>query len=259
LKTVYTTIAPDDIFKPRGILAALTDDGMADNTPLWRLVRQYVDQAMLDAIARESAKGRLLLVATTNLDILQPVVWNIGAIAESGHPKALDLVHSILIASASIPGAFPPVMIDVEVNGTPYQEMHVDGGATAQVFVYPPAINVKELTRDLGAERERKLYVIRNARLDPEWASVERQTINIAGRSISSLIQTQGIGDLYRIFLNAQRDGFDYTLAYIPATFKEKHKEEFDTEFMQKLFDFAYQRARTGYPWEKAPPGYASE
>lgn len=189
LKEVYTTIKPADIFEPRGILAALTDDGMADNAPLWRLVRKHVDQSMLDAIAREHAKGRLLLVATTNLDALQPVVWNVGAIAENGHPKALDLIHSILIASASIPGAFPPVMIDVDVNGKPHQEMHVDGGATAQVFVYPPSVNVKELTRKLGAERERKLYVIRNARLDPEWASVERQTINIAGRSISSLIQ----------------------------------------------------------------------
>lgn len=258
LKEVYTTIKPADIFEPRGILAALTDDGMADNAPLWRLVRKHVDQSMLDAIAREHAKGRLLLVATTNLDALQPVVWNVGAIAENGHPKALDLIHSILIASASIPGAFPPVMIDVDVNGKPHQEMHVDGGATAQVFVYPPSVNVKELTRKLGAERERKLYVIRNARLDPEWASVERQTINIAGRSISSLIQTQGIGDLYRIYLNAQRDGFDYKLAYIPSTFKEKHKEEFDTEFMQKLFDFAYQRARKGYTWENVPPGFAS-
>jgi predicted acylesterase/phospholipase RssA len=43
-----------------------------------------------------------------------------------------------MIASAAIPRAFPPVMIDVEVNGQPFQEMHVDGGAMAQVFVYPP-------------------------------------------------------------------------------------------------------------------------
>ena len=35
-------------------------------------------------------------------------------------------------------------MIDVEVDGKQYQEMHVDGGTMAQVFAYPASIRVKE-------------------------------------------------------------------------------------------------------------------
>ena len=96
-------LRPADVFKPRNLLVALMKDAMADSTPLLELVRSYVDPTMLEAIARESSKGRLLLVATTNLDALQPVVWDIGAIAESRHPDALSLIHNILIASTSIP------------------------------------------------------------------------------------------------------------------------------------------------------------
>lgn len=110
-------------------------------------------------------------------------------------------------ASAAIPGAFPPVMIDVEVDGRRYQEMHVDGRAIAQVFVYPIGLDFEALAVEHDAQRARTLYVIRNSRLDADWAQVERRTLSIAARAISSLIHTQGVGDLYRIFLTARRDG----------------------------------------------------
>jgi predicted acylesterase/phospholipase RssA len=97
---------------------------------------------MLDAIAAEHDKGRILLVATTNLDVRRPVIWNVTEIAATRLPGALDLVHKILIASAAIPGTFPPVMIDVEAGGKRYQEMHVDGGTATQVFVYPSALKL---------------------------------------------------------------------------------------------------------------------
>jgi hypothetical protein len=102
--------------------------------------------------------------------------------------------------------------------------------------------------------RQRRAYVIRNARLDPDWAEVERSTMDIAGRAISSLIQTQGIGDLYRIYTMAQRDGVDFNLAYIPRSFNAPHREDFDTGYMQALFKTGFDMAAKGYPWEKAPP-----
>lgn len=256
LREVYTTISPDDILEKRSLLGMLFGESAADNAPMWNLVRRNADAAMLQAIGEEYDKGRLLLIATTNLDAQRPVVWNIGEIAKSGHPKALDLFHSVLIASAAIPGAFPPVMIDVTANGQAYQEMHVDGGAISQVFIYPPSINVEEAAEKFGVQRERDLYVIRNARLDPEWASVERQIFGIAGRAISTLIQNQGVGDLYQIYLTAERDNIDYNLAFVPSSFDAVHKEEFDTEYMNKLFDLGFAMAKAGYPWEKFPPGY---
>lgn len=256
LREVFTTISAKNILKKRGLLGIVFGESAADNAPMWNLVRKHADAAMLQAIGEEYDKGRLLLIATTNLDAQRPVVWNIGEIAKSDHPKALELFHSVLIASAAIPGVFPPVMIDVTVDGQTYQEMHVDGGTIAQVFIYPPSINVEEAAQKFGVQRERELYIIRNARLDPEWATVERYIFDIAGRAISTLIQNQGIGDLYQIFLTAERDNIDYNLAFIPSTFDAVHKEEFDTEFMNKLFDLGFAMAKAGYPWEKFPPGY---
>lgn len=256
LREVYTEISPEDVQEPRGLVDIIFGESAADNTPLQQLVSRYANEEMLKAIAAEYENGRLLLIATTNLDAQRPVVWNIGEIAKSGHPEALTLFRNVLVASAAIPGAFPPVMLDVEVDGRPYQEMHVDGGAISQVFTYPPSINLEEEAEERGIQRDRLLYVIRNARLDPEWAEVERRTLDIAGRAISTLIQTQGIGDLYQIYLSAQRDNIDYNLAFIPATFDAEHKEEFDTAYMRQLFGVGFQMAAKGYPWQKYPPGY---
>ncbi|HJS33701.1 MAG TPA: patatin-like phospholipase family protein [Alphaproteobacteria bacterium] len=255
LKTVYTSIKAADVFEPRGLLAALTDDAMADTRPLWGLVGRFANEDMLRRIGEEYRKGRFLLIGTTNLDARQPVIWNIGEIAISGHPQATELFRKILIASAAIPGAFPPVMIDVEVDGKRYQEMHVDGGAMAQVFLYPPSFNVQDVSRAQGVERQRHAFIIRNARLDPDWASVERNTLSIVGRAITSLIHTQGIGDLYRIYLVAQKDGVDYNLAFIGPDFDVEYKEQFDPVYMRSLFDHGYRLARPGYPWQKVPPG----
>jgi predicted patatin/cPLA2 family phospholipase len=225
LKDVYTTITSKDILEQRDFLAAITNDAMADTKPLRKLVQRIVDQSMLDAIEAEHEKGRILLIGTTNLDARRPVIWNVGKIAASHHPQALELVRTLLVASAAIPGAFPPVMISVEADGQKFEEMHVDGGATAQVFVYPPSLNIRTASQQEGITRQRRLFVIRNARLDPDWAQVERRTLSIANRAVSSLIQTQGVGDLYRIYIAAQRDGIDFNLAYIPESFKTLLRE----------------------------------
>jgi predicted acylesterase/phospholipase RssA len=126
LREVYTTMTPDRVFRQRGYPAALFDDAMADTSPLAMLIAKYANQDLLDAIAAEYRKGRLLMIGTTNLDAQRPVIWNIGAIAASGRP-----------------GAFQPAMIDVEVDGVEFQEMHVDGGAISQLFLYPGSIDVR--------------------------------------------------------------------------------------------------------------------
>jgi predicted patatin/cPLA2 family phospholipase len=256
LREIYTTLSSKDVLEARGLISgALFNDAMADNAPLRKTVAKYFNQAMLDAIAAEYKKGRILLIGTTDLDARRPVIWNITKIAASGQPNALKLVQDLLVGSAAIPGAFPPMMIDVEVDGKKYREMHVDGGASAQVFIYPPRLNLSTS----GVVRERRLYVIRNARLDPDWAKVDRSTMTIAGRAISSLIQTQGMGDLYRIYSIAQRDGLDFNLAFIPKSFTRTLKEPFETAYMKDLFDVGYQMAVKGFPWVKSPPGFIAE
>lgn len=258
LREVYTKTRTGDILISRGIIAAISNDALADTAPLWKLVSKHVNEKLLDAIAAEHRKGRILLIGTTNLDARRAVLWNIGEIASNGGPDALAIVRKVMIASAAIPAAFPPVMIDVEVDGVKYQEMHVDGGAMTQVFLYPPSLKLKEEAAAAGTSRERIAYIIRNSRLDPDWAEVERRTMSIAARAIDAMITTQGIGDLYRTYLNCQRDEVAYNLACIPRTFHEKPKEAFDPEYMTKLFEVGYTMMKNGYPWAHSPPGFDS-
>ncbi len=177
LRSVFTSVRPEDIFHKRNMLVGLASDGMADSDPLSRLVAEYITPEILAAVAHEYAKGRALEIGTTDLDAGRAVTWNMGAIAASNAPGALELFRKIMIASTSIPGEVSPVMIDVDVDGKHFQEMHVDGGVITQVFLYPSRI-LMEIQRATGRPYRRELhaYVIRNGRLEPEWSDTERHT-----------------------------------------------------------------------------------
>jgi hypothetical protein len=254
LRAMYTSITPADILKERGLFGAIFGEALADTTPLFRLISRYADQQMLADIAREYAKGRLLLIGTTSLDQQRPIIWNIGAIAASGHPESLELVRKILLASAAVPGAFPPVMIDVEVGGRRYEEMNVDGGAVVQTFLYPPSAGLRVNLRSPEYARERHAYIIRNGRLDPDWASVDRSFMTIVGRAISTMIHYSGYNDILRIYNTTKRDGVDYNLAYIETDFPEMKHEQFDPGYLRALFAYGYDKGKQGSVWHKAPP-----
>ena len=259
LTDVYTNINPSKVYEKRFIAtAALTEDALLDSAPLYETISHYVDDAMLARIAAEYDKGRLLLIQTTDLDAGRPVLWNIGAIAASGDPKSVGLIRHVLLASASIPAAFPPVLFDVEANGKTYQEMHVDGGAVSQAFLVPPSLNTRDVLQRSGFKRKAVgAYIIRNGRLTTEWSDVNRLTLPIAEKAVSTLINYNGVGDLYRMYLITQRAGATFNLAYIGDDFNAKHPEDFDQEYMRALYRFAYEKAVKGYPWGNAPPGFA--
>lgn len=254
LRRVSAELEEKDVLERRRLLRAIRTDALATTEPLKALIAEYVDEEVMERIAEEHRKGRVLNIGTANLDSMRPVIWRLGAIANSGHPKSLELIRSLMLASASIPGVFPPVIIPVEYEGEVYDELHVDGGATSQVFLYPVSLDMEAVEERLEVPGRSKVYVIRNSRLDPLYENVENKLFPIAGRSISSIVRTQGIGDLYRIYLETCRDGLDFHLAYIPDSFAEEPESDFDTAYMRKLFDVAYEAAKAGYPWEKMPP-----
>jgi predicted acylesterase/phospholipase RssA len=267
LASVYTDSAVADIMTSRGVLRGLLGDSLYDSAPLLRTIRRFVTPALLAAIAREhTEKGRLLFVATTNLDVPVGVLWNMGSIAASGHARAADFFAEILLASASIPGILPPVMFDIEMGGERYQEMHVDGGTVAQMVLYPPSLGGDNLLYDASAaspgmiealsRRPRRLYIIRNARPGADQETVPRNTMKIADRAIATLIQAQGLSDLYQLYVIAQRDGIDYNVAYIPQSFSEKLSGPFDQSYMRSLYSVGRDTMLSGSAWFSAPPGF---
>lgn len=254
LRTMFTRIDAGEVYSGEGLFGVIFGEALYNTAPLFHLISHYVDKKMMADIAREYKKGRLLLIGTTNLDVQRPVIWNIGAIAASGRPGALELVRKILLASAAVPGLFPPVMIDVQAGGRTFQEMNVDGGAVAQAFLYPPQITQQIDLRGKHYLRERRAYIIRNGRLDPEWASVDRRFLSISGRAISTMIHYSGYNDILRMYNTTQRDGVDFNLAYIGRDFHSFRHHDFDPAYMRSLFDYGYAQGRKGNEWHKAPP-----
>jgi predicted patatin/cPLA2 family phospholipase len=255
LRDIFTKYGRKDIFA-YNVHGLIEGSAIADDSPLAKLIEKYVDEAFLLEIAKARLKGRILLIGTTNLDTQRPVLWDMGRVALSNNPGALALFRKILLASATLPGVFPPVRIQVKVGGRSYDELHVDGGVTRQVFIAPSIFSlVSHDERPRRPVTKPRLYVIRNGKIDPEWQSVRENVVSITQRSISTLIKNQGIGDLYRIYSITKADGIDFNLASIPADFSETSDEPFDLKYMIALFDRGYNLANHNYSWVKAPPG----
>lgn len=255
LHKMATSVGPQDIFRTRNVLLGFVTDGLADSSPLNRLIEKYVTRELLDAVAREYAKGRVLAIGTTDLDSGRPVTWNMGVIAASNSPEAVTLFRQVMVASMSIPGAVSPVMLDVEVDGQRYQEMHVDGAVINQVFLYPSR-SLLELNKAMDRPYDRKLsaYIIRNGRLGPEWSWTKRRTGAIFGRAISTLLHAQGFSDLERIHHIVTRDGVDFNCAYIGDDFTFSHAVRFDTGFLRRLYQYGYDQGAKGIAWKKSLP-----
>ena len=253
LKMLYTTLESSSIFLRRSIFSIFRGDSVADSTPLLTMLEKYVTDDMIAEIAQEHRKGRSLHIGTTNLDAGRPMIWNIGRIANTGHPQAGDLIRQVLLASASIPGVFPPAYIRVQTpDGKTYDEMHVDGGTSAQMFLYPSRTSWAELIQLLDVQGTPTAYVIRNSRMETEFKPVRARVRDIASRSVASLIRTQGIGDAYRIAVTTTRDGVALELTWIPMDApRDPGNEVFDPEYMSALFNFGYQRALSGEAWRK--------
>lgn len=257
LETLYTQLSTSQLVDRRGRLSLLRRDATRDPAGLRAAIEIFFTEDMMNAIAAESRKGRVLQILTTNLDAQRPVVWSIGRIAASGAPNALELIRSVMLASASIPVAFPPVMIGVEAQGRTFDEMHVDGGIMQQLFVYPRQLDWAEFSRRVGLAGPPDLYVIRNGKLTSQYGAVERRAIRIGVRSITSVIDTQGAADVEAVYLQAQRDGLEFHLARIPDDFEVMPDEDFDPSYMSELFSVGYELGASGTGWLAAPPNYS--
>ena len=257
LQEVFTTVSVGDISKRRGLLGLITGDSISSSKPLRDLISKNMNEQVVKKLAEEYKRGRRLYIITTNLDADRPVIWDITAIAASGSSLSRELIIDVLLASSSVPAMFPPVYIGVEADGRCYDEMHVDGGTSTQVFFYPASLEWgKKVLEELVIKDKPKVYVILNSLLNPKYQATDSRLLPIAVRSIRSLIRNQGESELYRIFLSTKRDGLDYNLAYIPDGFDPGVEEQFDSKYMKPLFDLGYEMARSGYPWKKKPPSF---
>ncbi len=263
LREFYTTTRSRDIFllgSTFGLLWQLmAGEALANTLPLQDMIARHVDEQLLQRVAQAHQRGRRLYIGTANLDGPRFVIWNMGLIAGSGQPEALALFRKVMLASASIPVAFPPVFFEVELapGGPRYDEMHVDGGIGARVFLNGGVFRgevIRERGGQGGAGRE-DIFVIHNGQLVSRPDPVPRSLAQIASRSLDATGRAAVLGDLLRIHAHAQRVGGGFHWITIPRDVNMVGDEVFDPVQMQQLYDLGLRMAGARDPWFTQPPG----
>jgi hypothetical protein len=258
LAEMFTKYDAGQIYQSNVLAGLFGDSSLAKSAPLEELIARYVDGKLLRRVAEERAKGRILLVGTTNIDAQRPVVWDMGKIAQSPHPRALETFRKVLLASASIPGLFPPVRFDVgssgPAGGRAFQELHVDGGTARELFIAPDGFRFRSLDQALGRSVARRAFIIRNGKITPEWHITEETALALAQRSLETVVKNQALGDLVRTYIKAEADGIEFHLAYIPESFKAPRKSPFERGYMMALYETGRGLGRAGYNWARKPP-----
>jgi predicted patatin/cPLA2 family phospholipase len=253
LKQIYTNGEAQGLIDHASPLGAIFGGGLIESGRMREMVERYIDDEMLDEIAREDRKGRRLLVVTTDLDAQRAVIWDMGAIAATGGPRAFKLFRDVLAASASVPVVFAPQLIEVEANDRRFQEMHVDGAVTAPVFILPDTLLLggKSIVARGGRQN---LYVIVNARLDAGFQMVPNEAEAIAARSFGVMNRVDTEAVLAQTYKVAARDGLGFNLSYIGKDIPESGGSGFETDTMRRLFNDGYEKASAGSFWENKPP-----
>lgn len=251
LKQVYTSGIAESLLADPSIMRVLFSSGLFGNTRLRELVARYVGPEIMAAVAREHAKGRRLLIVTTDLDTQRTAIWDMGKIATLGTPEALHLFRDVMAASASIPLVFPPILIEAEGEGRRFQEMHVDGGVTAPVLTLPDALLFHGRLPGRG---RLNIYILVNKKLERTFELVPNGTIDVASRSLSSITQSQTRSIILSTYDFARRNRLGFYLSYIERDYPPSPSEGFNTAYMRALYQYGYDKASSGRAWTTAPP-----
>jgi hypothetical protein len=257
LHRFYTTTTTNDVFTERSRLVALMrGDALADTAPLVSLIDRYVDAALLEKVAEAHRQGRRLYMGTVDLDSRSFVVWNMGLIAGQGGDQALALFRKVMLASSSVPVAFPPVLFEVEANGRRYDEMHVDGFVWANVFLNAGVFNPAALYARSGRAPGREdIFVVHNGQLSAPPAATARSLRGIAVRAIDISGRAGIVGDLFREYSFAMRNNADFHWITIGQDVVLPDLTAFEPSQMGSLYQAGYEAGRAGPAWRTQPPG----
>jgi predicted acylesterase/phospholipase RssA len=227
-------------------LGAVFGSSLYEGAPLARLIDQYVTDDLLQAVATEAAKGRLLLVATTNVDSGQPVIWDLGSIARYGGENAHGLFRDVLVASASVPGMFPPVVMHFHKDGQTYDEAHVDGAVTLPFFVAPEFASVAQ---NGARQRGASVYVLIDGSIDELPQATRLRTGSIVSRSVATELHMMMRTTLELAGTTAAQHGVRLQYAALPAVYPQHKAFDFSAANMRPMFEYASTCAEQAHLW----------
>lgn len=249
---IFTTGETDGLLQSRG-LGAVFGSSVYSGKPLRRLIERYADDAMIAAIAAEAAKGRLLLVATTEFESGESVIWDLGSIALHGDKLAKPLFQTLLLASASVPGILPPASVTFGSEGKMRTETHVDGGVTLPFFIEPAP---EDLPREAaGAPQPTTVRVIIDGPLRNVPHRTHANALSIFSRSLSAALSHITRTQLESTVDAVRRRGISIEYAAIPASYPLRGAFDFSADPQRSLFEFAASCAAADRLWIPAHAG----
>jgi predicted acylesterase/phospholipase RssA len=230
----------------RGLLA-LPLGASRRSAVLTALVDHYVTPDLIRAVAKEAGSGRLLWVATTDLDKEETVIWDLGAIAMRGGEPARRLFRDVVVASSSIPGVFEPVLIHVQQGGRMYDEMHVDGNASASLFIAPSAAYFALLDqRTLGGA---EVYVLINGQIFDAPETTPFRLRPIVARTFSVALRHMARAQVVAVDQFAEKYRMSVRSTYLPFDYPQYSSADFRAYTMRPLFDYGARCAQSGRLW----------
>ena len=233
----------------RRLLGAVFGSSAYSGAPLRHLIDRYADDEMIAAIAREAARGRLLLVATTDFATGEPVVWDLTSVALYGGSDAKRLFTTILLASASVPGMFPPVAIRFRGEGGVREEIHVDGGVTVPFFITPAP---EDLAAAGVGGQPALVRVVIDGRLRDFPHAANANALSIFSRSVSAGLSRMTRTTLESAVAASRQHGISLEYAAIPASYPLHGAFNFDPNEQRTLFEYASSCAESGRLWIRA-------
>ncbi|WP_191117468.1 patatin-like phospholipase family protein [Vibrio campbellii] len=250
LKLYYTKTQVEEIFERNSIFSIFRENSLVDTAGFSDKVRTAINKDLVEEIANKRSEGKLLFIGTTSLDNQSLAVWDIGRIAQENTVESVALIQDIIIASSAIPGVFPAKLFDIETKNGDYDELHVDGGISKQVFFLPKWFEIFDFK-----DREQVVYVIRNGRLNERFESTENNIVNISTRSMETMIKNQSNSDVIDIYNLSSSINVEFKLAYVENDYEYTLSTVGEvSDYMNYLYYYGYEKMNTERIWLSRPP-----
>ncbi|MFT3684953.1 MAG: patatin-like phospholipase family protein [Phycisphaerales bacterium] len=250
-----------DWFVGRGLMNFLfRRESYVDNKGLREETARQVDCTMLDAITAGAAEDRCLLIGTTNLDQGMLKMWDLTAMARGGcaDETVQKRIYDVIMASASIPAAFPPVEID--------GDLYADGAVTRNIAYttdQDSELSAVQMWHKKYPGRKIphvRIWVIINNQLGTPARSVGAPWPEQVKRALEISSRANTIASLKSLSLAVQEgrydnvEGVEFRFIAIPDDWRPPVEGLFQKETMQSLAQLGYGLGKDLANWKTRVP-----
>jgi hypothetical protein len=200
----------------------------------------YIDAETLERIARRHDRGGRLLVAAPGSAARYEVVWDIGAIAASRHPKAHTYIRSILLAAVDLTTVVDPATVPIKAGIVVERNSTFRQLGAGEPFLANPGAGWSQAAT----------YLIHHGVLFPDeggaYITARRKADGEATPRASMPIVTA-----YDVLLAAEARGTGIFIASPRPGMNIQPASEFDMPYLRALFLDAYRQGRMSREWRR--------